>query len=115
MFYMLLFKAMVLSFGYDQHVVSNELCTLICIECEEIENSRNALNWGYSKKLPPNRKKSGKTLAITPKRGIIAKPSDEGAPPKGRHRVGERPAMRGAGPGRGSFLTKVLDTAGPRE
>lgn len=47
MFYMLLFKAMVLSFGYDQHVVSNELCTLICIECEEIENSRNALNWGY--------------------------------------------------------------------
>lgn len=112
---MLLFKAMVLSFGYDQHVVSNELCTLICIECEEIENSRNALTWGYSKKLPPNRKKSGKTLAKRPGRGIIAKPSDEGAPPKGRHRVGERPARRGAGPGRGNFPKKVLDTAGPRE
>lgn len=83
MFYMLLFKAMVLSFGYDQHVVSNELCTSTGIECEEIENSRNALTWGYSKKLPLNRKKSGKTLAIPPKRGIIAKPSDEGAPRKG--------------------------------
>ena len=80
---MLLFKAMVLSFGYDQHVVSNELCTSICIECEEIENSRNALTWGYSKKLPPNRKKPGKTLAKRPGRGIIAKPSDEGAPRRG--------------------------------
>ena len=99
MFYMLLFKAMVLSFGYDQHAVSNELCTSTGIECEEIENSRNALTWGYSKKLPTNRKKSGKTLAKRPGRGIIAKPSDEGGAPKGAapSRRAARKAGRGAG------------------
>ena len=62
MFYMLLFKAMVLSFGYDQHVVSNELCTSTGIECEEIENSRNALTWGYSKSCRPIEKSRGKRL-----------------------------------------------------
>ena len=116
MFYMLLFKAMVLSFGYDQHVVSNELCTSTGIECEEIKNSRNALTWDYSKKLPPNRKKSGKTLAITPKRGIIAKPSDEGGRPQ---RGGTESASGPQGGARGreeeTFQKKVLDTAGPRE
>ena len=62
MFYMLLFKAMVLSFGYDQHVVSNELCTSTGIECEEIENSRNALTWGIQKSCSPIEKSRGKRL-----------------------------------------------------
>ena len=115
MFYMLLFKAMVLSFGYDQHVVSNELCTSTGIECEEIENSRNTLTWGYSKKLPPNRKKSGKTLAKRPGRGIIAKPSDEGAPPKGGTESASGPQGGARGREEETFQKKVLDTAGPRE
>ena len=113
--YTLVLNVIVLNFSFYRDAVNNDSCTSTGIECEEIENSRNALTWGYSKKLPPNRKKSGKTLAKLPGRGIIAKPSDEGAPPKGRHRVGERPARRGAGPGRGNFPKKVLDTAGPRE
>ena len=104
--YTLVLNVIVLNFSFYRDAVNNDSCTSTGIECEEIENSRNVLTWGCSKKLPPNRKKSGKTLAKRPGRGIIAKPSDEGAPPKGRHRVGERPARRGAGPGRGSFLEK---------
>ena len=104
--YTLVLNVIVLNFSFYRDAVNNDSHTSTGIECEEIENSQNALTWGYSKKLQPNRKKSGKTLAITPKRGIIAKPSDEGAPPKGRHRVGERPARRGAGPGRGNFPKK---------
>ena len=99
-------NVIVLNFSFYRDAVNNDSCTSTGIECEENENNRNALTWGYSKKLPPNRKKSGKTLAKRPGRGIIAKPSDEGAPPTGRHRVGERPARRGAGPGRGNFLEK---------
>ena len=60
----------------------NSLRKFNCQQCEEIENSRNALTWGCSKKLPPDRKKSGKTLAKRPGRGIIAKPSDEGGRPE---------------------------------
>ena len=104
--YTLVLNVIVLNFSFYRDAVNNDSRTSTGIECEEIENSRNALTWGYSKKLPPNRKKSGKTLAKRPGRGIIAKPSDEGAPPRGRHRVGERPARRGAGPGRGDFLEK---------
>ena len=112
MFYMLLFRAMVLSFGYDQHVISNELCTSISIECEEIENSRNALTWCYSKKLPPNRKKSGKTLAKRPGRGIIAKPSDEGAPPKGGTESASGPQGGARGRGEETFSRKSLTRRG---
>ena len=112
MFYMLLFKAMVLSFGYDQHVVSNELCTSTGIECEEIENSRNTLTWGYSKKLPPNRKKSGKTLAKRPKRGIIAKPSDEGAPQEGGTESASGPQGGARGREEETFQKKSLTRRG---
>ena len=80
--YTLVLNVIVLNFSFYRDAVNNDSCTSTGIECEEIENSRNALTWGYSKKLPPNRKKSGKTLAKRPGRGIIAKPSDEGAPPK---------------------------------
>ena len=77
------FGKTVLRFSHDRHLANEESLSSSYIECEEIENRRNHLTWGYSKKLSLNRKKSGKTLAIPPKRGIIAKPSDEGAPAKG--------------------------------
>ena len=98
--YTLVLNVIVLNFSFYRDAVNNDSHTSTGIECEEIENSRNALNWGYSKKLPPNRKKSGKTLAKRPGRGIIAKPSDEGAPPpKGAapSRRAAREAGRGAG------------------
>ena len=97
--YTLVLNVIVLNFSFYRDAVNNDSCTSTGIECEEIENSRNALTWGYSKKLPPNRKKSGKTLAKRPGRGIIAKPSDEGAPRKGAapSRRAAREAGRGAG------------------
>ena len=106
------FDATVLSFSHDRHLTNEESLSSSYTECEEIENERNHLTWGYSKKLPFNRKKSGKTLAKRPGRGIIAKPSDEGAPTKGRHRVGERPARRGAGPEEETFSKKSLTRRG---
>ena len=81
--YMFAFDVTVLSFNRDRHLANEESLSSSYTECEEIENERNPLTWGYSKKLPLNRKKSGKTLAKRPGRGIIAKPSDEGAPRKG--------------------------------
>ena len=72
-----------LRFSHDRHLANEESLSSSYIACEEIENERNHLTWGYSKKLPCNWKKSGKTLAKRPGRGIIAKPSDEGAPQKG--------------------------------
>ena len=77
------FDVTVLSFNRDRHLANEESLSSSYTECEEIENERNHLTWGYSKKLPLNRKKSGKTLAKRPGQGIIAKPSDEGAPRKG--------------------------------
>ena len=77
------FDATVLRFSHDRHLTNEESLSSSYTECEEIENERNHLTWGYSKKSPCNRNKSGKTLAIPPKRGIIAKPSDEGAPARG--------------------------------
>ena len=81
--YTLVLNVIVLNFSFYRDAVNNDSCTSTGIECEEIENSRNALTWCYSKKLLPNRKKSGKTLAKRPGRGIIAKPSDEGRPQEG--------------------------------
>ena len=106
------FDETVLSFNHGRHLANEESLSSSYSECEEIENERNTLTWGYSKKLPCNRKKSGKTLAKRPGRGIIAKPSDEGAPPTGRHRVGERPAERGAGPEEETFSKKSLTRRG---
>ena len=77
------FDETVLSFNHDRHLANEELLSSSYSECEEIENEQNHLTWGYLNKLPCNRKKSGKTLAKRPGRGIIAKPSDEGAPAKG--------------------------------
>ena len=93
----------------------NSLRKFNCQQCEEIENSRNALTWGYSKKLPPNRKKSGKTLAKRPGRGIIAKPSDEGRPEKGGTESASGPRGGARGREQERIKKKVLDTAGPRE
>ena len=77
------FDATVLRFSHDRHLTNEESLSSSYTECEEIENEQNHLTWGYSKMLPCNRKKSGKTLAKRPGRGIMAKPSDEGAPAKG--------------------------------
>ena len=60
--YTLVLNVIVLNFSFYRDAVNNDSCTSTGIECEEIENSRNALTWGYPKKLPPNRKKSGKRL-----------------------------------------------------
>ena len=49
-------------------------------------------------------------LAIAALRGIIAKPSDEGAARKGSGIVGERRAGAGRGSWKGNFLKKVLDS-----
>ena len=73
------------------------------------------MTWGYSKQLPIYRKKSRKTLAIPPMRGIIAKPSDEGAPRKGGTESASGPPGGARGREEETFLKKVLDTAGTRE
>ena len=112
--YTLVFEVTVLSFNRHRHLANEESLSSSYTECEEIENDQNHLTWGYSKKLPCNRKKSEKTLAKRPGRGIIAKPSDEGRPQRAApSRRAARKAGRGAG--RGNFLKKVLDTAGPGE
>ena len=48
-------------------------------------------------------------------RGIIAKPSDEGAPEKGGTESASGPQGGARGREEETFLKKVLDTAGPRE
>ena len=60
-------------------------------------NGRKRLTRHYLKKLTKCRKKLRKGLAIAALRGIIAKPSDEGAARKGSGIVGERRAQAGRG------------------
>ena len=110
--YTLVLNVIVLNFSFYRDAVNNDSCTSTGIECEEIENSRNALTWGYSKKLPPNRKKSGKTLAKRPGRGIIAKPSDEGAPPKGGTESASGPQGGARGREEETFSKKSLTRRG---
>ena len=60
--YTLVLNVIVLNFSFYRDAVNNDSCTSTGIECEEIENNRNALTWCYSKKLPPNRKSREKRL-----------------------------------------------------
>lgn len=57
--------------------------------------SINALTWAYAKQQGGHREKPLEPLAIAPMRGIMAKPSDEGAHPRGA-----RPGRRAAGAAR---------------
>ena len=60
--YTLVLNVIVLNFSFYRDAVNNDSRTSTGIECEEIENSRNALTWDYSKKLPPIEKSRGKRL-----------------------------------------------------
>ena len=55
-------NVIVLNFSFYRDAVNNDSCTSTGIECEEIENSRNALTWGIQKICRPIEKSRGKRL-----------------------------------------------------
>ena len=70
--YTLVLNVIVLNFSFYRDAVNNDSCTSTGIECEEIENSRNPLTWGYSKKAAAQSKKVGKNACKAPEAGYYS-------------------------------------------
>lgn len=66
------FDETVLSFNRDRHLANEESLSSSYSECEEIENERNPLTWGYSKKVAIQSEKVGENACKAARAGYYS-------------------------------------------